>query len=55
VKKILPEEALAYHSRGRKGKIEVAVLYRGVSEAVAKQLAVTDLEDQELVKKTLPR
>lgn len=38
-----------------KGKIEVVVLYRGVSEAVAKQLGVTDVEEQELVKKTLPR
>jgi hypothetical protein len=36
-------------------RIEVRVLYRGLSDAVAKQLAVADVEEQELQKKVLKR
>lgn len=38
-----------------KGTIQVLVLYRGLSEAIANQLGVTDVEEQELLKKVLKK
>jgi hypothetical protein len=32
------------------GSVEIAIVYRGVSETVAKQLALTDVEEQELLR-----
>jgi hypothetical protein len=38
-----------------KGNVEVAVVYRGLSDAVATQLGVSEVEEQQLVKKILKR
>jgi hypothetical protein len=35
------------------GKLELQIVYRGLSDAVARQLGITEVEEQELFKKVV--
>ncbi|HUS30344.1 MAG TPA: multiheme c-type cytochrome [Kofleriaceae bacterium] len=49
------QSTLTFAVPERKGRVEIVVLYRGLSEAIAKQLGVSEVEEQKLLEKIVKK